>query len=236
VSSTATAVVANTPELLSYISIRINSRVVTRRCISNGFQPQAAVETQGLPREFRIGYYGQMPGERSAAIFLRGLADWLKQVGHDASLVQARFVGKGFDREERLCRELALSRYVAFHPTVPRHEVHPLMHQDWILLLIANRQPLQIPGKAFEYLATGRRILCLAEPGSATAALLAGVAGCDVVDAPNEVAASLAANWSTFTGSGPSTVDRREFLEEASYERRAADYADLLTEIVRESK
>ena len=55
---------------------------------------------------------------------------------------------------------------------LPRDAALKEMHRAHVLLLLASEQKLQVPGKAYEYLAAGGNILALAEEDSATAALV----------------------------------------------------------------
>ncbi len=68
---------------------------------------------------------------------------------------------------------LRLSEMVKLHPPVPRTHVRRLIRDDFVLLSFANAQPLQVPGKTYDYLATGRRILAMTERDGATADVFA---------------------------------------------------------------
>ena len=64
---------------------------------------------------------------------------------------------------------------------VPRSEALREMKAAHVLLLLANGQQLQVPGKAYEYIATGQFILAVTEEHGATADLIRRVGGGAIV-------------------------------------------------------
>jgi len=224
----ASAVVANTPALLRHLEDRLPAPRARTVCIPNGFETnmvQGAAASE-FPVDFSVGYLGSMVGQRSSLRFLQGLRLWLDR-GADEGRVRVRYVGSGFAEEERAVLALRLGGVVSFAPRVPRREALELMAQQWVLLLLANDQPLQVPGKAYEYLATGRRVLALTERQGATSDLLRGVPGCEVAESAEEVVEALERLFQDYVNRAPGRLDRRSFLAENSYERRAEAFASL---------
>jgi glycosyltransferase involved in cell wall biosynthesis len=226
-ASRATALVANSPALLRDLHGFLRS-VPLSETILNGFSPPAHVSDNG-EEVFSIGYFGQMPRRRSAAAFLRGLNEWLRQKPEVvAPQVRVQFTGPGFPQEVTLVRELGLTSLVSFSSLVPRQVAFEQMSRQWLLLLLANDQPLQIPGKVYEYLATGRRILAVTESSGATAEFLAGIEGCSLAETPREVAAALDGAWQKFAQGQAGLVDRTQLLRAGSYENRGRALARLV--------
>ena len=64
-----------------------------------------------------------------------------------------------------VCRELRLEGVVEFLPRVPRQESLRAMMTANALLLLQPGHTVSVPGKVYEYLATGRPILAMAEEG-----------------------------------------------------------------------
>jgi hypothetical protein len=71
-----------------------------------------------------------------------------------------------------MIRENGLEDIVEITDMLPRVEALREMLNAHVLILLANEQTYQVPGKAYEYLAARRRILCLTEEVGATADLI----------------------------------------------------------------
>ena len=99
-----------------------------------------------------------------------------------------------------------------------------------------HEQPLQVPGKTYDYLATGRRILAVTEHDGATADVLAPVEGCTVAEQPREVASALDSFYREFEQGASPRVERSALLADANYGRRAEQFAGLLHSIVGEQR
>ena len=229
----ASVVVTNTRRLRADVTDgQPRARVV---CIPNGFDPEvrpAADAPNAGPVRFSIGHFGQMVGHRTERPFLEGLQRWLESNPSAAGDTTVRFVGGGTAEARELCASLGISSTVAFEPRVPRGDVPKLMAQQYVLLLLANNQPLQIPGKAYEYLAAGRRVLAYAERDSATGDLLASAPGCFIAETAAEIARALSIFHGEFEAVADPHVARDDLLAALSYRCRARDYAALVYEVV----
>jgi glycosyltransferase involved in cell wall biosynthesis len=229
----ASLVVHNT-ERLRQLTCRIAPEASAKtRCIPNGCDLawQARRDGAGSPA-FRIGHYGQIMGQRSAAAFLQGLRSWLDARLLKPPNMKVRFVGSGFGDADRRVRELGLREVVEFIPSIPREDVPAQMAGDFALLLLANAQPLQVPGKTYEYLAAGRRILALADHEGATADLLGSQPGCILAESPEEVRQALDRLSLDYERGEEAWVDRGSLLAELQYPRRVEQFARLLNEVV----
>jgi hypothetical protein len=203
-------------------------------CVPNGFEPEWAQGGDSRRRVFNVGYYGNIMGRRSSTAFLDGLRLWLDERGQRPPRVAVRFVGSGFESAASAIADRGLSDVVSVHPPVPRSEVRQLIDDDFVLLSFANEQPLQVPGKTYDYLATGRRILAVTEHDGATADVLDPVEGCSVAEQPHEVASALEAFYRDFEQGKSPRVERSALLADANYEHRAEQFAGLLHSIVGE--
>jgi hypothetical protein len=203
-------------------------------CVPNGFEPEWTQGSDSRQRVFNVGYYGNIMGRRSCTAFLDGLRYWLDERVAHRPRVAVRFVGSGFESAASAIAERELSQIVSVHPPVPRTEVRHLIDDDFVLLSFANEQPLQVPGKTYDYLATGRRILAVTEHDGATADVLAPVEGCSVAEEPHEVAAALERFYREFEQGKSPRVERSALLADANYEHRAEQFAGLLHSIVGE--
>jgi glycosyltransferase involved in cell wall biosynthesis len=201
--------------------------------IPNGCDPRWQVQENAFPTAFSIGYHGQVMGRRSPEAFLAGLRLWLDSSRPDPSRIVVRFVGTGFDRITPQVEALGLGQMVKIFLPVPREEVVGLMARDYVLLLLANSQPVQVPGKTYEYLATGRRILALTEHDGATADLLGPLDGCVVAERVDEVASALDLFYGDYKRGASPRIDRAALLEEAQYVHRVERFASALRNITR---
>jgi hypothetical protein len=226
----ASVAVTNTDRLRQLID-GVPERTARVVCIPNGFDPDAARADTAqtlLPTRFSLGHFGQVSGRRSERPFLEGLRRWLDANPTAGQGAMVRFVGGASPEAAGLCASLGISDKVVLESRVPRDQVPRLMAEQYVLLLLANEQPLQIPGKAYEYLAAARRVLACTERESATGDLLAQAPGCAVAQGPSEVAAALERFWSEYAAGKPARIPRTALLESMSYRARAADYAALL--------
>jgi hypothetical protein len=203
-------------------------------CVPNGFEPEWTEGSDSRARVFSVGYYGNIMGRRSCTAFLDGLQQWLDDRGQRTPRIAVRFVGTGFESTAEAIAARDLQRVVSVHPPVPRTQVRQLINDDFVLLSFANEQPLQVPGKTYDYLATGRRILAVTEHDGATADVLDPVAGCAVAEGPREVASALEAFYRDFEQGATPRVERSALLADANYEHRTEQFAGLLHSIVGE--
>jgi hypothetical protein len=204
-------------------------------CVPNGFEHEWTLGSDSRARVFNVAYYGNIMGRRSCTAFLDGLRHWLDARGKRAPpRIAVRFVGTGFESTAEEIAARDLERVVSVHPPVPRTQVRQLINDDYVLLSFANEQPLQVPGKTYDYLATGRRILAVTEHDGATADVLGPVEGCTVAEKPHEVASALETFYRDFEHGASPRVERSALLADANYEHRAEQFAGLLHSIVGE--
>jgi glycosyltransferase involved in cell wall biosynthesis len=154
---------------------RVSDKWVT---ITNGydgdeFGPLAHV----LPSlKFTVTYLGRFDYSRSPVQLLRAIGALKKEGLFDKDSVTVKFIGRcrwaGGLSVERMIREHGLEDIVEITDMLPRVEALREMLNAHVLILLANEQTYQVPGKAYEYLAARRRILCMTEEEGATADLI----------------------------------------------------------------
>ncbi len=192
------------------------------------FAPAAATST-----EFTIGHYGSVYSKRDPGPFLRGLRRWLDRRSETDAPVRVRFIGPEFGTAPEHIEALGLSSIVSLCPPVARERALEFMQEDYVLLLIANKQPLQIPGKLYEYLAARRRILISAESDGATADLVRGAEGVVLAASDDDVVNALEKFWQQFADARPAQTSNDALLDECSYSRRTALMADVIHSLKR---
>jgi hypothetical protein len=233
--SSAKAIVHNTERLRQSTCAVMPEIAAKTHCVPNGFEPEWAARVQeraGGSTAFSIGYYGNIMGRRNCSGFLDGLRLWLDSSGTRVPRVSVRFVGTGFEAAAVDISSRGLDSIVTLHPSVPRTQVPELIKDDFVLLSFANQQPLQVPGKTYDYLATGRRILAITEHDGATADLLSALAGCAVAERPPEIASALDSFYRDYQRGASSRVDRPRVLADANYRHRAEQFAALVQSAV----
>jgi glycosyltransferase involved in cell wall biosynthesis len=160
--------------------------------ITNGFDPDdfAALPPCTTHQDrFTISYFGTFYYGRTPRDLLRALGELVREGTLDRRDLDVTFYGdvaaaEGVETRD-LARQFGLSDCVDEKGQLPYGEALRQMIRASVLLLLAPDQPMQIPAKAFEYLAARRRILCVSSPG-ATADLIRE-SGAGYVIEPNDV-------------------------------------------------
>ncbi len=205
--------------------------------IPMGFDPQALVGIQRIPRErFTITHFGNFYGTRSPAPFLRALGACAKRAPMLRGRVEVLFFGS-FDPRmrnvaESLVEEHALGDMVHLRDSVSYREgMQHLMNSD-VLLLVAdaggNGQCL-IPSKLFEYFAVGRPILALAPPGAIAELMREANAG--LVVSPDDEAAiekAILALYDRWRRDALTNPPNRDFVATCTWQARTAQFAVVL--------
>lgn len=142
--------------------------------VPNGFDPED-FQSPAPPRsreEFRIVYTGSVWLPDALRLFLLGLAQLRGRVANEAQFGRIRFVYRG--GASKLVRDIAaqtdLEGSVNCAPQVPHNEAIDLIRSAHLLLLLSPSRleqqdpylsPGVWPGKSFEYIASGRPIVCV---------------------------------------------------------------------------
>jgi glycosyltransferase involved in cell wall biosynthesis len=181
---------------------------------------------------FRIVYSGSIYGGRDPRAFLDAVASLLpelEQTGRSLSvdLFVSDARSAGDMPIEAYIQRLGIEHVARIREWVPHAEIERILRDADLLLLLAQRQPLQVPNKLYEYLGTGVPILALADADGETARMLRAVGGHYLVDRDNatEIAAALRAALdasvkSTDTAAAPAVL--QEWLTERQMQRLVA--------------
>lgn len=186
-------------------------------------------EETGMLDVMLIGHFGTIYGKRDLTPFLCGLQRWLERHPEARTRVQVGLWGEIHNLEfPKAVDALHLQGVVQVRDRIPRHMVRGVIKQCYALLLIATEQPLQIPGKVYEYIAAGRRILALTEKDSATAELLNGHPHCLIVSNEEEVTQALETCWNDFVSERSAFVKHEGLILQFAYPTITRQLADLL--------
>jgi glycosyltransferase involved in cell wall biosynthesis len=189
-------------------------------------------------RTFVLSYLGTFYMGRTPKELLQAVASLIRnrRIGRDEICIH--LLGEIHEAEgiptTELIRQYDLEGCVRLSKAVPYKESIAHMQHSDVLLLFAPQQYHAIPGKAFEYLAANRPILCVGDTG-ATADLIRQTRSGLVVDPRdvNEIEAAIWRLYSAWKINGRSTIqtDVRQFERSVLTQRLAA----ILDELVAES-
>ena len=152
-----------------------------------------------------IAYFGSLYLGRDPRPFLRAFALLVRERRAPAG-ARVDFYGDcgrfaGEDLAGYVARQ-EVTDAVTFHGSVPAQQARELMNICGFLLLFAQRQPLQVPHKLYDYLASGRPIIVITEQDSETAILVRQLGRHHIIDASldtetlaKELELALAATW-----------------------------------------
>jgi glycosyltransferase involved in cell wall biosynthesis len=165
--------------------------------VPNGFdeaewewaEPAKEVASPGRGDRFVISYAGQLYQARNPFPLFRALRALIEAGYVDAKKVQIELIGwcemaEG-RRVEEMAAECGIGDCVNLRGPRSRTETLQKLAGSDLLLLLAEGLTVQIPGKTYEYLRTGRPILALTSDG-AVADLLRRAGGSWVVDPADE--------------------------------------------------
>lgn len=159
--------------------------------VRNGFDRDELEGLSPLARDgrFTLLHAGSMYGGRKPAVLLSALASLRDRGVIDARRFCFRQIGRvalgGFDIAAERAR-LGLDGLVDVVPTQPRREILREMLSASCLLLLQPGTTVSIPGKLFEYMATGRPILAIVEEGETADLVRSG--GCGAAVLPDDQA------------------------------------------------
>lgn len=140
--------------------------------VPNGCDPDEFDALRDTPRSdtdtFVMLHAGSLYAGRTPVPLLKAIATAVSRGDVDRDRFRLRFLGAnaltGVDLAG-ICRQLGLEDVVQFLPRVPREQSLRAMMAASSLLLLQPGHTLSVPGKVYEYLATGRPIFAIAEEG-----------------------------------------------------------------------
>jgi glycosyltransferase involved in cell wall biosynthesis len=155
--------------------------------IHNGFDPEDFAErpaaSDAAPRPFRIAYTGVWKTSYNPGALYHSI-DWIRRSAPDA-LEGVEVVAAGFTPGE--ARRRGLARYIREVGVLPHHEAIALMQSADALYLSHDNPDRQwsVPGKVYEYLASGTPVFASTDPRAETARIIRQVGG-GIVLAPDD--------------------------------------------------
>jgi glycosyltransferase involved in cell wall biosynthesis len=159
--------------------------------ITNGFDPAdfKAAEADFKPKKFTITHAGLLNEFRNVPVFwqvLASLCQEYKEFENDLEVVLAGIVSQKLKSDLR--QHPVLSAKVKILDYLPHETLGKYYRESSLLLLILNQSANaagHLPGKLFEYLNTGRAILCFSPEESDAAAIIRETGTGSIVDPEN---------------------------------------------------
>jgi len=203
--------------------------------VANGCDASEFDGLRPVPRAaatpFVLLHAGSLYGARNPAGLLRAVAAAMARGEIDPASFRLRFLGRIGVHGVNLpavARELGLGEVVEFVNHVPRRDSLQQMVDASALLIVQPVTTVSIPAKLYEYMAAGRPILALAQPGGETAELVERSQGGVSVLADDEAAIAHGVIQVVRLGrEGFTPVDRRFYDGEV----RAAELQRLLEQV-----
>ena len=182
----AAAVVCTSAGLATALKSRYPYRAASIHCIPNGFDDDATGQPPPRPGVLSIVFAGALYVNRDPFAFLEAVDALASDLTTDIARIRVLFVGECAEfRGVRLrdwLGERRANAIVEVRPPVSSRELDRLYADATVLLNFAQGQPLQVPAKTFEQLASGRELILVSEATSDTARMVAGIGGVHRVD------------------------------------------------------
>lgn len=195
----ADRIVANTQELANNFIQRFGLKTQKVWTVPNGFEHFL----DPLPRTSRnpltITHTGSLYFSRDPSPLLEAVAELIEGGEIPAQSLKLSFVG-GIEVQSSRLRQLleceSLRGVLEVTPRLSFDKAQELMLESDVLLLLQPGFPLQVPRKLYEYLASRKPILCLAEPSGATARMVEEYGlGWSVQNRSEDIARSMKLIW-----------------------------------------
>lgn len=136
----------------------------------NGYTPKTP--TPFSSNKFSFYYSGVLyPNGRDPIPVFRAIAKLVDNKQLDTDKFEVIFQGSGTgEKFNNLLQELEIKNMIKFMPSVPYIDsLHNMINSDALMLIQDKVFNLQVPGKLYEYIRTGKPILAITPDQSATA-------------------------------------------------------------------
>ncbi|MDJ0941110.1 MAG: glycosyltransferase [Woeseiaceae bacterium] len=226
----ASLLVAASPGIADHLTRTYSVGSTPLTIVRNGYDEESIIDSAAPTGRLEMIYAGTLYYNRNPFPFLEALARFVTSDGIERDRMRFRLVGK-CDRWNGLSvaawiEEQGLGDVVSVNGLVPHDKLTKLIEASNVLVNFSQGQPLQIPAKSYEYLASKRDVFCIAESDSDVARLHEEAGYGDVVapndgDAMRETLARLYRKYVAQPGAGDALPDTSRY-------RRSAQFRELL--------
>jgi len=159
--------------------------------ITNGYdETDFSKGNEAIDDKFTIVHVGAMNRDRNHPLFWKVLGDLVKENSSFSDALEVRLVGKVDYSVHHLIEKNQLENHVVKIEYLPHDQIAGVLKSAHLLYLPINNTPKPnsiIPGKIFEYLASGRPVLGTGPVGGDSAAILKKTKSGIMVDFEDEV-------------------------------------------------
>ena len=214
---------------------RIGKRNV--RVILNGYDWDIGTASQAmsLSQEFTLTHLGIVAPSRNMPQLWEALNDLKKEIAGFGERLKIKLVGQVDQSVVQSLTANGLMGNTEITPYIPHEEVQEVQQSSQVLLLLINNAPNAkgiLTGKLFEYLASGRPILCIGpEDGDAAQILKETNAGITIgFEDKDKMKEVILDYYNKYTENGLPSNDNTE-IEKYSRRALAGEYGKLLDKI-----
>ncbi len=143
--------------------------------ITNGYDLPELQEEVEMDKKISIAHIGSMTGTRNPEVLWMALKNIIANDPNIKNTLEIKLVGKVDFKVMKSIEEHGLSDLVRKIEYLPHDEVLKEQRRSHILLLVVNNTPNAkgiVTGKVFEYMASGRPILCIGPEDGDVAGIL----------------------------------------------------------------
>ena len=207
--------------------------------VYNGFDESDIVQTNDAVAsdKFTLTYLGVLFKVRNPESLWQALGELIPEDPVFAEKLQVKLIGQVDKEVMQTIADNGLQSHVTLSPYIPHDQVAEALHQSSILLLPlmsdAETDTLGlIPAKLFEYLASGRPILCIGPTNGDTAHILdEAKAGITVAFEDKERMKTVVKDLYREHSEGKTLFDGNKAIEKYSRKSLAGEYAQLLFDL-----
>lgn len=234
----ASAVVTAAPGLGRQLRSRYPEKKGHIHLVYNGYDDVRRSPPTGEVGRLSLLYAGALYYNRNPFPLLRALDNLVSSGVMDPDRVRIKLVGKCDAWQGRRIREWAQSRAIddvleVLPPVLPE-QVPDLMESATVLINFAQNQDDQIPAKTFEYLASGRESLLLADVDSDSAEIVRQTESGVVVDGESteEIEQALEDLYKKYAIEGRRYSPREDRIAEYSRASQNRKYMDIIIRVL----
>ncbi len=143
--------------------------------LPNGYDPTLySVSERDIQNSNTIAftYTGCLSYHRNPGFFLKAMQKFLDKNPEFSGKIIVRFYGFVHEMHGPILNEYIEKGWVEVHPVLPQKDIADILMTETDICLVFIRKEeggdASIPGKIYEYLATGKPIFCIDDPGGET--------------------------------------------------------------------
>lgn len=215
--------------------IRLGAR--RTRVITNGFDPADFPERKNIkPENFTLTHIGSLNRDRNPDFLWKVIGELVREHEAFREQLKIRFVGKTDISVFDSLQKYELSGFAEKIDYLLHEEALQVSATSAVLLLLINNTPNAmgiIPGKVFEYLASGRPVLCIGPPKGDSAGIITAANAGPVVDFGEEqqLREALLSIFNNYRNN--TETPREEGISKYSRKNLTSEIAEVLNEITK---